>query len=99
MVDDLRDMSMLLRGEFSTSSFLDTLYIWLKIARTPNKFELDDGHNYKIVIRHEMGYKYSYLVKEMFKRIMEEKFHRPFHCIMTETTILLKGERFVEIVH
>jgi hypothetical protein len=99
MVDDLRDMSILLRGEFSISSFLDLLRIWLKIARAPNRFELDDGHNYKIVIRHDMGYKYSYLIKEVFRRIIQEKFHRPFHCIMTETTILIKGERFIEVVH
>ena len=99
MVDDLREMSILLRGEFNISSFLDMLCIWLKIARTPNRFERDDGHNYKIVIRHDIGYKYSYLIKEMFRRVMEEKFHRPFHCIMTETTILIKSESFVEIVH
>jgi hypothetical protein len=98
-VNDLRDMSMLLHGEFSISSFLDLLRIWLKIARTPNRFELHDGDNYRIVIRHDMGYKYSCLVKEMFRHIMEEKFHRPFHCIMTGTTILIKGESFIEIVH
>ena len=35
MVDDLREMSILFRGEFSISSFLDTLRMWFKIARTP----------------------------------------------------------------
>lgn len=100
MVNDLRDMSILLRGEFKISSFLDTLRIWLKIERTPNRFEQDDGQgNFKIVIRHDMGYKYSYLLKEMFRYIMEEKFHRPFDCTLTETTILIKSERFIEIVH
>jgi hypothetical protein len=99
MVNDLRDMSILLRGEFSISSFLDTLRIWLKMERTPNRFEQDDCHNFKIVIRHDMGYKYSYLLKEMFRYIMEQKFHRPFDCTMTETTILIKSERFIEIVH
>ena len=98
LVNNLREKS-LLQGEFNISSFLDLLRIWLKITRTPNRFELDDGHNYKIVIRHDMGYKCSYLIKEVFRRIIEEKFHRPFHCIMTETTILIKGERFIEIVH
>ena len=100
MVNDLRDMSILLRGEFKISSFLDTLRIWLKIERTPNRFEQDDGQgNFKIVIRHDMGYKYSYLLKEMFRYIMEEKFHRPFDCTLTETTILINSERFIEIVH
>lgn len=98
LVNNLREMG-LLQGEFSISSFLDLLRIWLKIARTPIRFELDDGHNYKIVIRHDMGYKYSYLIKEVFRHVLEEKIHRPFHCIMTETTILIKGERFIEIVH
>jgi hypothetical protein len=98
VVDDLHDMSLLLRGEFSISSFLELLRIWLKITRTPNRFERDDNLNYKIVIRHDLGYKYSYLIKEVFRRIMEEKFHRLFHCIVTETTILIKGENFIEIV-
>ena len=98
VVDDLHDMSLLLRGEFSISSFLDLLRIWLKITRTPNRFERDDSLNYKIVIRHDLGYKYSYLIKEVFRRIMEEKFHISFHCIMTETTILIKCESLIEIV-
>jgi hypothetical protein len=92
VVDDLHDMSLLLRGEFSISSFLDLLHMWLKITRTPNRFERDDSLNYKIVIRHDMGYRYSYLIKEVFRRIMEEKFHIPFHCVMTETTVLIKGD-------
>jgi hypothetical protein len=46
-----------------------------------------------------MGYKCSYLIKEIFRRVMEEKFHRPFHYIMTETTILIKSVDFIEIVH
>jgi hypothetical protein len=46
-----------------------------------------------------MGYKYSYLIKEVFRRVIEEKFHRPFHCIMTDTTILIKGETCIEIVN
>lgn len=98
VVNDLRDMSLLLRGEFSLSSFLDILNIWLKTTRTLSRFEQDE-HNYKIVIRHDMGYKYSYLIKEVFRRIIEEKFHKPFHYTMTETTILIRSESFIELVH
>lgn len=98
IVNDLCNLSLLLRGEFSLSSFLYTFNIWLKNTRTPSRFE-KDGQNYKIVIRHDMGYKYSYLIKEIFRRILEEKFHKSFQCTMTETTVLIRNKSFIEIVH
>ena len=98
IVNDLCNLSLLLRGEFSLSSFLYTFNIWLKNTRTPSRFE-QDGQNYKIVIRHDMGYKYSYLIKEIFRRILEEKFYKSVQCTMTETTILIRNKSFIEIVH
>jgi hypothetical protein len=89
MVNDLNDMSLLLRGEFNFSSFLDIINIWLRITRTPNRFEQSD-YGHKIVIRHEMGYKYSYLIKEVF-RIVIHRFNKPFHYKITENTILIRS--------
>lgn len=85
VINDLSEMSLLLRGEFSLSSFLDLVNLWLKITRTPSRFE-ETEFGYKIVIRHDMGYKYSLIIKEVFRNIMEENFCRPFHSIMTDNT-------------
>ena len=93
--DDLQDMCLLLHGEFNLSSFLHILNIWLRITRTPTRFEHDEN-KYKIIIRHDMGYKYSYLIKEIFRHVIEERFHEPFHYTITENTLLITNERPVQ---
>ena len=77
-VNDLQEMSILLCGEFSFSSFLDIVNTWLRITQIPSRFD-DTRHEYKIVIRHDMGYKYSFLLKEVFRLLMKERFHKSFH--------------------
>lgn len=91
MIIDLQDMSLLLRGEFNFSSFLDIMYMWLKITRTPNRFE-QSVYEHKIVIRHDMGYKYSYLIKEVF-RIITHRFNKPFYHKITENTVLIRSTK------
>ena len=91
-VNDLEEMSLLLRGEFSFSSFLDILNTWLRITQTPKRFD-ESGHEYKIIIRHDVGYKYSFLLKEVFRLVMKERFHKSFHHNMTENLILIRSAR------
>ena len=91
-VNDLQEMSILLRGEFSFSSFLDIVNTWLRITQTPSRFD-ETGHEYKIVIRHDTGYKYSFLLKEVFRLVMKEKFHKSFHHKMTENVVLIRSAR------
>jgi hypothetical protein len=91
VVNDLQLLSLLLRGEFSFVSFLDTLNIWLRITQTPYRSDETGGHEYKIVIRHDMGYKYTFLLKEVFRLVMKERFHMSFHHNMTENTILIRS--------
>jgi len=91
-VNDLEEMSLLLRGEFSFSSFLDILNTWLRITQTPSRFD-ETGHEYKIIIRHDVGYKYSFLLKEVFRLVMKERFHKSFHHNMTENLILIRSAR------
>ena len=91
-VNDLQEMSLLLGGGFSFSSFLDIFNTWLRITQTPNRFD-ETRHEYKIVIRHDMGYKYSFLLKEVFRLVMKERFHKSFHHNMTENLILIRSAR------
>lgn len=94
-VNDLKNMSLSLRGEFNFSSLLDIFNIWLRITQTPNRSDQSE-YEHKIVIRHDMGYKYSFLLKEVFRCILEEAFHKSFHHNMTENTILIRSGRPLE---
>lgn len=91
-VNDLQEMSLMLHGEFSFSSFLDILNTWLRITQTPRRLD-ETRHEYKIVIRHDMGYKYSYLLKEVFRLVMKERFYKSFHHNMTENLILIRSAK------
>jgi hypothetical protein len=90
VVNYFQDTCLLLRGEFSFSSFLDVLKIWLKITRTPNRFE-ENEYEYKIIIKHDMGYNYSYFTSEVYRYIIQERFHKSFHCKVSENIILIRS--------
>jgi hypothetical protein len=92
LVSYFHDTCLLLRGEFNFSSFLDVLKIWLRVTRTPNRFE-DDEYEYKIIIKHDLGYKYSYLMKEAYRYIIQGRFKKSFHCTLTENIILIKSAK------
>ena len=86
------DTCLLLRGEFSFSSFLDVLKIWLRVTYTPNRFE-EDEYELKIIIKHDLGYKYSYFMKEVYRYIIQGMFKKSFHCKVTENIILIKSAK------
>jgi hypothetical protein len=71
------------------SSFLDILKIWLRVTRTSHRFE-EDEYEYKIIIKHDLGYKYSYFMKEVYRYIIQGRFKKSFHFKVTENTILIK---------
>lgn len=89
IVSDLQETSLLLRGEFSFPSFLDILNTWSRIAKIPHRI-MQDEYEYKIIIRHEMGSKYSYFLKEVCKYVIEERFHIPTSYKITDNTLLLR---------
>ena len=62
--NDLVDMSLFLKGRFSIASLADITETWLRISRMPYRCE-NSGDSSKIIIQHEMGIKYSYLIKEI----------------------------------
>jgi hypothetical protein len=88
-VNDLKDMSLLLRGEFNFSAFLGIIQSWLRVTQTPYRYEQTE-HGYKIIIRHGMGYKCSYLIKEVCRHIIEERFDKLLRYNITDNTVLLK---------
>jgi hypothetical protein len=91
-VNNFQEMSLLLRGEFSFSAFLDILNTWLRVTQTPSRFD-ETEHEYKIIIRHDMGYKYSFLLQEVFRLVIKERFHKSFHHNITENLILIRSAK------
>ena len=45
---------------------------------------------YNLLIKHDMGYKYSFLVKEVYRNVIEDAFHMGIKFIVTENSLALK---------
>jgi hypothetical protein len=61
---DVLDISLILGGQLTIASILNVAKTWLKISQLPNRWELT-GSSCKIIIEHDLGFKYSYLIKEI----------------------------------
>jgi hypothetical protein len=71
--NDLVDISLFLRGGFTMASVSNIAETWLKIAQMPYRFEINE-EGCKIIIEHDMGIKYSYLIKEISRYLLEVAF-------------------------
>lgn len=84
---DFVDVGLLLRGEFTISSFLNIVENWSRISAFPYKHEVEnDVHNF--IIQHDMGRKYSFLLKEIYRYIVEEMFERKTYFTITDNTVV-----------
>ena len=61
--NDSVDISLFLRGEFNLDSISNIAETWLKIAQMPYRIEIN-GDGCRIIIEHDMGIKYLYLIKK-----------------------------------
>lgn len=85
---DFVDIGLLLRGEFTISSFLSILENWSRISDIPYRTE-ESETTQKIIIEHNMGSKYSYLFKEIYRRLLENSFETKSQFDTTDNTIVL----------
>jgi hypothetical protein len=90
--NDLVDISLLLRGGFTIASISDIAETWLKISQMPYRFEVT-GDSCKIIIEHDMGLKYSYLIKEISRYLLQVAFETKSSCDVTENSIIIKLEQ------
>jgi hypothetical protein len=88
---DLVDICLFLRGGFTLASITNIVETWLKIAHMPYRFEIN-GNDCKIIIEHDMGLKYSYLIKEISTHLMEAAFEAKSSCDVTENAVIIKFE-------
>lgn len=85
---DFVDIGLLLRGEFTMSSFLSILENWSRISDIPYRAEQIENTQ-KIIIEHNMGSKYSYLFKEIYRLLLEDSFETKADIDITDNTIVL----------
>ena len=86
--NDLVDISLFLRGGFNIASIADITETWLRIAQMPHRIEVA-GDNQKIIIDHDMGRKYSYLIKEISRYLLEVAFQTKSSCDITENAVII----------
>jgi hypothetical protein len=90
--NDLVDISLFLRGGFTLASISSITETWLRIAHMPYRYEINVD-SYKIIIEHDMGRKFSYLIKEISRNLLEVAFGSKFFCEVTENTVIIKLEQ------
>lgn len=89
---DFVDIGLLLRGEFTISSFLSILENWSRISDIPYRAE-EIENTQKIIIEHNMGSKYSYLFKEIYRRLLENVFETKVQFDITDNAIVLTFDK------
>jgi hypothetical protein len=89
--NDLVDISLFLRGGFTIASLSDITETWLRISQMPYRCEINEDSS-KIIIEHDMGLEYSYLIREICRYVLEIVFETKTYCDITENTITIKLE-------
>ena len=87
--NDLVDVCLFLRGGFSIASISEIAETWLRVAQMSHRVEVA-GDIYKIIIEHDMGRKYSYLIKEISRYLLEIAFETKSSCDVTENAVIVK---------
>ena len=87
--NDLVDISLFLRGGFNIASISEIAETWLRIAQMSHRLEVDRDI-YKIIIEHDMGRKYSYLIKEISRYLLEVAFEIKSSCDVTDNAVIIK---------
>jgi hypothetical protein len=83
------DIGLLLRAEFTLPSFLNILENWSRMSSIPYKHEINkDVHNF--IIQHDMGRNFSFLIKELYRYILEEMFERKSDFTITDSTVMFR---------
>jgi hypothetical protein len=86
---EFKDTCLMLRGEFTILSFLDVVVTWLRISETPTR-QIQNLDDFQLLVKHDMGYNFSFLMKEVFRYIIEDFFHIEMESTTTENMLALR---------
>jgi transcriptional regulator of met regulon len=86
----LKDLSLLLKDEFTVSSFLDMTEDWARISDFPSKHETSqDGTITRLIIQHDMGKNYAFLLKEIYRFALEELLNEKTEFELTDNSLVV----------
>lgn len=88
--NDVKDIVMLMKQEYSASSFLDALKSWLEVSGFPYRHEVKDDKDC-YVIQHDMGKKWSLYLAKVFQYVFQELLAKKIDCDdTTHNTVCFK---------
>ncbi|HZD36467.1 MAG TPA: hypothetical protein VE130_14785 [Nitrososphaeraceae archaeon] len=86
---DLVNISLFLKGNFTLATISDITETWLKIAQMPYRYEITSDEC-KIIIEHDMGLKYSQLIKGISTYLLEAAFEVKSSYYVTENSVIIR---------
>ncbi|MFZ0512525.1 MAG: hypothetical protein WAM14_13035 [Candidatus Nitrosopolaris sp.] len=91
--NNLKDLALLIRGEFTASSFLDMTEDWVRISGFSYKREISEGGRLnRFIIHHDLGKNYGFLLKAMYRFALENLLHKKTKFEMTDNTLIVTVE-------
>lgn len=68
--NEFKDLTLLLKGEYSLNSFLNTIESWLRISNFQYSYYImDNGSSHRLVIQHDMGKRWSMYFQKLFSHV------------------------------
>jgi transcriptional regulator of met regulon len=95
----IKDLALLIRDEFTASSFLDMTEDWARISDFSYKREIsEDGRINRFMIQHDLGKNYGFLLKEMYRFALEDLLHKKTEFEMTDNTLVINVESIASTI-
>jgi hypothetical protein len=91
--NEIKDMTLLFKKEYTLSSFLDTIESWLRVSGFPYRRDEDittDNHTHTFVIQHDMGKRWSTYFDRLFKYVFEDLTLRTYSFDNTDNSVTFK---------
>lgn len=96
--NEIKDMTLFFRKEYTLSSFLDTIESWLRVSGFPYRRDGGGGDDDYIagkriqtfIIQHDMGKRWSVYFERLFKYVFEDLNLRKYTIDTTDNSIAFK---------
>ena len=91
--NEIKDMTLLFKKEYTLSSFLDTIESWLRVSGFPYRRDEDitrDNRTHTFVIQHDMGKRWSTYFDRLFKYVFEDLTLTTYSFDNTDNSVTFK---------
>lgn len=87
---DFVDLVLLMKGEFTLPGFLDVLETWLTIGGPTSFKHIVENDMHTFIITHESGRKYSFLIENTLRVILEDILKTKVNFVATDNNVVFK---------